>query len=142
MLTRYNERPHIGHAVDQWNDTGGERPRRRLSQIGRYRIRGYGGARPLPHLADWSCSGLVDTFGLSSAPGASAADLRVPGQLALSFGSGDWSVGVRADADARERRTDRVENSPRPAVEPTTRFSGTGGRFESLCFNGLPVVSQ
>ena len=22
------------------------------SQIGRYRIRGYGGARPLPHLAD------------------------------------------------------------------------------------------
>ena len=63
------------------------------------------------------------------------------GRFALSFGSGDWSLGVRADADARERRTDRLENSPRPVVEPTTRLSGTGGRLESLRFNGLPIVS-
>ena len=80
-------------------------------------------------------------LGLSSAPGAAAADLRVMGRLAPSFGSGDWSFGVRADADGRERRMDRLENSPRPVVVPTTRFSGTGGRFESLRFNGLPVVS-
>ena len=80
-------------------------------------------------------------LGLSSAPGTAAADLRVMGRLALSFDSDDWSVGVRADADARERRTDRLENSPRPVVVPTTRFSGTGGRFESLRFNGLAVVS-
>ena len=87
------------------------------------------------------CAVLAAVLGLSSALGAAAADLRVMGRLALSFGSGDWSLGVRADADARERRTDRLENSPRPVVEPTTRFSGTGGRFESLRFNGLPVVS-
>ena len=87
------------------------------------------------------CPVLAVVFGLSSAPGASAADLRVLGRLVLSFGSGDWSLGVCADADARERRMDRLENSPRPAVEPTTRFSGTGERFESLRFNGLPVVS-
>lgn len=84
---------------------------------------------------------LAVVLGLSPAPEAAAADLRVMGRLALSFGSGDWSLGVRAHADARERRTDRLENSPRPAVEPTTRFSGTGGRSESLRFNGLPVVS-
>ena len=88
-----------------------------------------------------SCALLAAVLGLSSAPGVAAADLRVMGRLALSFGSGDWSLGVRADADARERRTDRLENSPRPVVDPTTRFSGTGGRFESLRFNGLPVVS-
>ena len=87
------------------------------------------------------CAVLAAVLGLSSALGAAAADLRVMGRLALSFGSGDWSLGVRANADARERRTDRLENSPRPVVEPTTRFSGTGGRFESLRFNGLPVVS-
>ena len=37
--------------------------------------------------------------------------------------------------------TDRLANSPRSVVEPTTRFPGTGGRFESLRFNGLPVVT-
>ena len=84
---------------------------------------------------------LAAVLGLSSAPGAAAADLRVMGRLALSFGSGDWSLGVRADVDARERRMDRLENSPRPVLEPTTWCSGTGGCFESLCFNGLPVVS-
>ena len=63
------------------------------------------------------------------------------GRLALSLGSGDRSLGIRADADARERRTDRLEDSPRPVVEPTTRFSETGVRFESLRFNGLPAVS-
>ena len=87
------------------------------------------------------CAVLAVVLGLSSAPGAVAADLRVMGRLALSFGSGDWSLGVRAGADARERRTDRLENSSRPVVEPTTRCSVTGGRFESLRFNGLPVVS-
>ena len=85
------------------------------------------------------CAVLAAVLGLSSAPGALAADLRVLGRLALSFGSGDRSLGVRADTDARERRTDRLENSPRPAVEPATRFSGTGGRFESLRFNGQAV---
>ena len=88
------------------------------------------------------CAVLAAVLGLSSAPGASAADLRVLGRFALFFGSGAWSLGVRADADARERRTDPLENSPRPVVEPTTRFSGTGGRFESLRFYGLPVVSR
>lgn len=87
------------------------------------------------------CVVLAAVPGLSPAPGAAAADPWVMGRLALSFGSGDWSPGARADADAGERRTDRLENSPRPVVEPTTRFSGTGGRFESLRFNGLPVVS-
>ena len=87
------------------------------------------------------CAVLAAVLGLSSAPGAAAADLRVMGRLALSFGSGDGSLGVRADVDARERQTDRLEHSPRPVVEPTTRFSGTGGRFESLRFNGLSVVS-
>ena len=84
---------------------------------------------------------LAAVLGHSSAPGVAAADLGMMGRLALSFSSGDWSLGVRTDADARERRTDRLENSPRPVVVPTTRFSGTGGRFESLRFNGLPVVS-
>ena len=87
------------------------------------------------------CAALAAVLGLSSAPGASAADLRVLGRFALSFGSGDWSLGVRADAYAQERRTDPLDNFPRPVVEPTTRFSGTSGRFESLRFNGLPVVS-
>ena len=87
------------------------------------------------------CAVLAAVLGLSSASGAAVVDLRMMGRLALSFGSGDWSLGVRADADARERRTDRLEHSPRPVVEPITRFSGTGGRFESLRFNGLPVVS-
>ena len=63
------------------------------------------------------------------------------GRLALSFGSGDWNLGVRTDADARERRTDRLEDSPRPVVEPTTRFSGTGEHIESLRFHGLLAVS-
>ena len=84
---------------------------------------------------------LAAVLGLSSASGAAAADLRVMGRLAPSFGSGDWSLGVRADADGRERRTDRLENSPRPIVVPTIRFSGTGGRFESLRFHGLLAVS-
>ena len=87
------------------------------------------------------CAVLAAVLGLSSAPGVVTADLRVMGRLALSFGSGDWSIAVRADADARERRTDRLEKAPRPVVEPTARFSGTGGRFASLRFNGLPVVS-
>ena len=87
------------------------------------------------------CAVLAAVLGLSSAPGAAAADLPVMGRLALYFGSGDWSLGVLADADARERQTDRLENSPRPVVNPTIRFSGTGGRFESLRFNGVPVVS-
>ena len=84
---------------------------------------------------------LAAVLGLSSAPGAAAAEQRVMGRLALSFGSGDWSLGVRAGADTRERRTDRLEDSPRPVVEPTTRFSETGERIESLRFHGLPVVS-
>ena len=87
------------------------------------------------------CAVLAAVLGLSTAPGAAAADLRVMGRLAPSFGSGDWSLGVRANADGRERRTDRLEDSPRPVVEPTTRFSETGGRFESLRFNGLLAVS-
>ena len=44
------------------------------------------------------CAVLAAVLGLSSAPGAAAADLRMMGRLALSFGSGDWSLGVRADA--------------------------------------------
>ena len=74
------------------------------------------------------CAVLAAVLGLSSALGAAAADLRVMGRLALSFGSGDWSLGVRADTDARERRTDRLENfstSGRGADHPVLRDGWT-----------------
>ena len=85
-----------------------------------------------------ACTVLAATLAMAATPGA-AADMQVTGRLVLSLGSGDWSLGLRADTDVRwQWRKDEAGNPPRPAVDLTARFSGPG--FESLLLNGLPVA--
>ena len=80
------------------------------------------------------------TLVVAAMTGAAANDARVVGHLSLSFGTGDWSLGVRTETGAYEPRRDEYRNRLRPALDLTARFSGPGGRFESLRFNNLPVV--
>ena len=83
---------------------------------------------------------VAPTLVIAAMTGAAADDARVVGHLSLSFATGDWSLGVRAEAGVYEPRRDENRNRLRPAVDLTARFSGPGGRFKSLRFNGLPVV--
>ncbi len=72
------------------------------SQIGRYRVRGYGGARPVPHLTDLAFRKDLDTIGHEPDPvskvemhtliggknGAKALDLSMPVMIApMSYGA-------------------------------------------------------
>ena len=84
-----------------------------------------------------TCAAVAAAFGIGTPHDVAAADTQVMGQLTLSLGSGDWSVGIRAGA---ERRTSHIESAMLPLVDLTARFSGPGARFEALRFNGHPVA--
>lgn len=72
---------------------------------------------------------------------AAADDIRVMGRLAVPLGSGGWGLGFVAETASREQRTGEFEATLQPRVDLTAWFSGSGGRFEGLSVNGLPVVA-